>query len=220
MPHDVITPNILLQAYASGLFPMAEDRKDAALFWVDPEERGIIPFSSFHVPRSLAKRVRQEAYTITVDTAFLDVVTACAMPARGRETTWISGRIEALYTDLHSRGFAHSVECWLNDELVGGLYGVSLAGAFFGESMFSTRTDASKVALVHLVARLIVGGYHLLDTQFITNHLKQFGAQEIPRQEYQVLLKDALQAESAEFHQFKGELVSGSTILQLITQTS
>ncbi|MBL4640043.1 MAG: leucyl/phenylalanyl-tRNA--protein transferase [Kordiimonadaceae bacterium] len=220
MPHDVITPNILLQAYASGLFPMSEGRKDNELFWVDPEERGIIPLNKFHIPRSLAKKVRKDVFFVTTDQAFQRVVQSCALPARGRETTWISDRIETLYTDLHKRGFAHSVECWIEDELVGGLYGVSLSGAFFGESMFSTQTDASKVALTHLVGRLIAGGYHLLDTQFITDHLRQFGATEIPRQEYQSKLQSALQAEKADFYQLDGVSVSGSTILQLITQIS
>lgn len=219
MPHDVITPNLLLQAYSSGVFPMAEGREDNELFWVDPEERGVIPLNGFHIPKSLAKRVRQNKYQITIDTAFRQVVQNCAKPARGRETTWISERIETLYTDLFQRGFAHSVETWHEGQLVGGLYGVSLGGAFFGESMFSTMTDASKVALVHLVARLKVGGYWLLDTQFITDHLKQFGAIEIHRQEYHARLRDALQAQGASFNQLSPE-ADGSTILQLITQTS
>jgi len=219
MPHDVITPNLLLQAYSSGVFPMAEGRKDSELFWVDPEERGIIPLTHFHIPRSLAKRVRQDAYTVTANKAFQKVVGACSMPARGRETTWISERIEMLYTDLHKRGFAHSVETWSDGKLAGGLYGVSLGGAFFGESMFSAKTDASKVALVHLVARLKVGGYKLLDTQFITDHLKQFGALEIHRNEYHARLRDALQIQDANFDQLD-PLTDGSTVLQLITQTS
>lgn len=219
MPHDVITPNLLLQAYATGLFPMAEGRDDSELFWVDPEERGIIPLNSFHIPRSLAKKVRRNAFSVTHDTNFQTVVQACAKPARGRESTWISERIELLYTDLFERGFAHSVECWLEGKLVGGLYGVSLGGAFFGESMFSTATDASKMALVHLVARLKAGKYQLLDTQFITDHLKQFGAIEIPRPAYHSNLRKALQLEQADFNQLE-DGVSGSTILQLITQTS
>jgi len=198
---------------------MSEGRDDNELFWVDPEERGIIPLDQFHIPRSLAKRVRQERFTVTVDKAFQQVVNACAKPARGRETTWISERIETLYTDLFERGFGHSVEVWDNNQLVGGLYGVSIAGAFFGESMFSTMTDASKVALVYLVARLKVGGYWLLDTQFITEHLKQFGAIEIHREEYHARLQDALQAQRVNFNQLN-PLTGGSTILQLITQTS
>lgn len=219
MPHDVITPNLLLQAYATGLFPMAEGRDDSELFWVDPEERGIIPLNDFHVPRSLAKKVKKDTFKVTHDTVFQKIVQACATPARGRESTWISERIEALYTDLFERGAAHSIECWNDTELVGGLYGVSLGGAFFGESMFSTQTDASKIALVHLVARLKVGGYQLLDTQFITDHLKQFGAQEIPRPEYHSNLRLALQLENADFDQLPDGL-TGSAIMQLITQTS
>jgi leucyl/phenylalanyl-tRNA--protein transferase len=219
MPHDSITPNLLLQAYAAGVFPMAESRDDKDLFWVDPDERGIIPLDAFHLPKSLAKTVRQDKYRVSVDTAFRDVVRACARPARGRNTTWISERIEALYTDLYDRGFAHSVECWTGDDLVGGLYGVSLAGAFFGESMFHTATDASKVALVHLVARLKAGGFILLDTQFVTDHLMQFGAQEIDRDSYHARLKAALGVHNADFYEL-GDAPSGSTVLQLITQMS
>jgi len=219
MPHDSITPNLLLQAYAAGVFPMAESREDEELFWVDPDERGIIPLDSFHIPKSLAKIVRQDRFTVTVDQAFQKVVQACARPARGRNTTWISERIEYIYTDLHERGFAHSVECWLKGELVGGLYGVSLGGAFFGESMFHTETDASKVALVHLVARLKAGRFILLDTQFVTDHLKQFGACEMPRDEYQAMLKAALMIHLANFYGL-GASTDGSTVLQLITQTS
>jgi len=198
---------------------MAEDRSDNELFWVDPEERGIIPLNAFHVPKSLQKKIRKNQFKVTFDTKFSAVVQACAKPSRGRETTWISERIEELYTDLFRRGFAHSIECWFENQLVGGLYGVSLGAAFFGESMFSTKTDASKVALVHLVARLTVGGFTLLDTQFITNHLKQFGAQEIPRPAYHKKLRGALQLDNADFDQL-ADNVSGSTILQLSTQTS
>ncbi|SDE42428.1 leucyl/phenylalanyl-tRNA--protein transferase [Kordiimonas lacus] len=219
MPHDSITPNLLLQAYAAGVFPMADSREDDELFWVDPDERGIIPLDKFHIPKSLAKIVRQDRFTVTVDEAFQKVVQACARPARGRNTTWISERIEHLYTDLHERGFAHSVECWLEGELVGGLYGVSLGGAFFGESMFHTATGASKVALAHLVARLKAGRFILLDTQFVTDHLKQFGACELPREEYQAMLKAALMIHSANFYGL-GASSDGSTVLQLITQTS
>jgi len=219
MPHDVITPNLLLQAYAAGVFPMAESRDDAELFWVDPDERGILPFEKFHRPRSLKKLVRRDPFEVRVATAFRQVMQSCAKPARGRETTWISERIEALYTDLFERGFAHSVECWRGGELVGGLYGVSLAGAFFGESMFHKETDASKVALVHLVARLKAGGFSLLDTQFVTDHLKQFGATEIPREEYHERLQQALTLITANFYSLP-DVASGETVLQLITQTS
>ncbi len=219
MPHDSITPNLLLQAYAAGVFPMAEAREDQDLFWVDPDERGIIPLDQFHIPKSLAKVVRQDRFSIKTDTAFRQVVRACAKPARGRNTTWISNRIEDLYTDLHDRGFAHSVECWLDDDLVGGLYGVSLAGAFFGESMFHTARDASKVALVHLVARLKAGRFTLLDTQFVTDHLTQFGAREISRDNYHDGLKMALSVHDANFQELPSD-VSGAEVLQLITQTS
>jgi len=219
MPHDVITPGLLLQAYAGGVFPMSEGRDDQDLFWVDPTERGILPLNDFHVPRSLAKRIRSEKYTVTADKAFQRVVEACSMPARGRETTWISERIEELYSDLHQRGHAHSIETWFEGKLVGGLYGVALGGAFFGESMFSTQTDASKVALVYLLAKLKLGGYHLLDTQFITEHLKQFGAIEIGRDAYHALLNEALQAPAPNFDQLDMS-TDGATILQLITQTS
>jgi len=219
MPHDAITPNLLLQAYAAGVFPMAEGRLDKDLFWVDPDERGIIPLEGFHIPKSLEKIVRKAPYRISVDTAFSDVVQACARPARGRDTTWISERIETLYSDLHQRGFAHSVECWLDDTLVGGLYGVSLAGAFFGESMFHTKPNASKVALVHLVARLIKGGFSLLDTQFVTEHLKQFGAIEVQREAYHDLLQAALMRETTDFYRLSST-ASADAVLQLITQTS
>lgn len=219
MPHESITPNLLLQAYAAGVFPMADGRHDSDLFWVDPEERGILPLDSFHLPKSLAKQVRRDDFNVTADRAFRDVVAACARPARGRDTTWISERIEDLYADLHDRGFAHSVECWREGRLVGGLYGVSLGGAFFGESMFHSETGASKVALTHLVARLKAGRFILLDTQFVTDHLKQFGAQEISREGYHERLKLALAIHSANFHEL-GDWTSGSTVLQLITQTS
>ncbi|WP_262691772.1 leucyl/phenylalanyl-tRNA--protein transferase [Kordiimonas aestuarii] len=219
MPHDSISPNLLLQAYSAGVFPMADGRADDELFWVDPEERGIIPLDNFHVSQSLAKKIRKNPFEVRVDTAFRDVVRACSKPARGRETTWISERIEALYAELHSKSFAHSVECWQDGDLVGGLYGVSLAGAFFGESMFHTVTDASKVALAYLVARLRVGGYSLLDTQFSTSHLAQFGTIEIPRVEYHARLRAALGLHLANFQRLPS-LLTGDDILQLITQTS
>ena len=219
MNDHLITPELLLNAYASGVFPMADNRNDTELFWVDPTERGILPLDAFHAPRSLKKLVRQDKFNITIDQSFKEVVAACAASAQGRENTWISNRIEELYTNLHGLGFAHSVECWLNGKLVGGLYGVSLAGAFFGESMFHTETDASKVALVHLVARLRKGGYTLLDTQFGTDHLFQFGVKEIPREEYHQRLEAALRVKEADFYRLPAG-ASGSAILQLITQTS
>jgi len=180
----VVTPELMLRAYGAGLFPMAESRDDPALHWFDPEERGILPLDAFHCPRRLMRTVRAGPYEVTADREFPLVIQGCAAAAPGREGTWINGDIEALFTELHRRGHAHSVECRLGGALVGGLYGVSLGGAFFGESMFSVARDASKVALVHLVARLRLGGYRLLDTQFVTMHLSQFGAREIPRAEY------------------------------------
>jgi leucyl/phenylalanyl-tRNA---protein transferase len=187
-----LTPEILLRAYAEGLFPMAERRDDPALYWVSPEQRGILPLDSFHVSKRLARTVRGDHFTVTTDAAFVDVMRACAEPVPGRDQSWINAEILRLYTALHAAGRAHSVECWQAGALVGGLYGVSLGGAFFGESMFSRARDASKVALVHLVAQLIRGGYVLLDTQFLTTHLAQFGAMEIPRLAYLARLREAL----------------------------
>ncbi|MGE5270742.1 MAG: leucyl/phenylalanyl-tRNA--protein transferase [Thiohalocapsa sp.] len=187
-----LTPEILLQAYAAGIFPMAESADDPELFWVDPKRRGIIPLDAFHVPRRLKRVLRQGRFTVRADTAFAAVIRGCAEASETRPSTWINDEIVQLYTALHRRGLAHSVECWHADALVGGLYGVSLGAAFFGESMFSRVTDASKVALVHLVARLRAGGYRLLDTQFVTPHLAQFGAIEISRARYHRLLADAL----------------------------
>lgn len=193
-----ITPEMLLRAYAIGIFPMAEARNDPELYWIDPELRGILPLENFHIPASLRKTVRQclagkaPFYRVTCDTAFEAVVRGCATPAPGRQQTWINDTIFDLCRQLFVMGHAHSVEVWLGDELVGGLYGVSLGGAFFGESMFSRATDASKVALVHLVARLRHGGYRLLDTQFVTQHLARFGTVEIPREEYRQKLSAAL----------------------------
>ena len=187
-----LTPEILLRAYAAGIFPMAETADDPELFWVDPKRRGIIPLDGFHVPRRLRRVVRQNLFTIRCDTAFEAVMRGCAESSDKRPNTWINDEILELYAGLFEGGAAHSVECWHEGELVGGLYGVSLGAAFFGESMFSRVTDASKVALVHLVARLRFGGYRLLDTQFLTPHLVQFGAIEISRSRYHRLLAEAL----------------------------
>jgi leucyl/phenylalanyl-tRNA--protein transferase len=187
-----LSPEILLRAYASGIFPMAETADDPELFWVDPKRRGIIPLDAFHVPRRLRRIVRQNVFAIRCDTAFEAVMHGCAESSDKRPNTWINDEILELYTGLFARGAAHSVECWHEGELVGGLYGVSLGAAFFGESMFSRVTDASKVALVHLVARLRYGRYRLLDTQFVTPHLAQFGAIEISRARYRRLLAEAL----------------------------
>ncbi|MEI8393651.1 MAG: leucyl/phenylalanyl-tRNA--protein transferase [Rhodospirillaceae bacterium] len=190
--HD-LNPDLLLRAYARGLFPMAESADAEDLYWFDPEQRGILPLEAFHVPRSLRKTVRRGAFEVRVNTAFAEVVAACAA---ARPTTWINPEIARAYGELRSLGHAHSVESLLDGRLVGGLYGVSLGGAFFGESMFSHATDASKVALVHLVARLRRNGFVLLDTQFITTHLSQFGAVEIPRLEYHRLLESALRVKA------------------------
>ena len=210
--------NDLLNAYANGIFPMSEDRTAPHIFWVDPDWRGILPLERFHVPRRLARTVRQKKFDVRIDTAFRACIEACAEPQAKRGGTWINDTIIELYCALNARGFAHSVECWRSGRLVGGLYGVSLGGAFFGESMFSRSTDASKVALVHLVARLKAGNYILLDTQFVTEHLMQFGAVEIARADYQRLLKRAISRE-ADFYRM-GENYCVTDILQSITQTS
>ena len=219
MSENGIDADVLLRAYAYGVFPMAESRDDPELYWIDPESRGILPLDGFHIPRRLARTVKSDHFTVTADKAFADVMRGCAAPAPDRDGTWINERIFALYNELHERGDAHSVECWLEGELAGGLYGVSLGAAFFGESMFSRVRDASKVALVHLVGRLKAGGYRLLDTQFVTEHLKQFGAIEIPRTEYRRLLHDAV-VRDADFYCWPLEGVSGVLPLQSSTQTS
>ena len=193
-----LTPELLLRAYTSGLFPMGEARGDSDIVWVDPEWRGVIPLDGFRISRRLRRKVRNAGFDVRTDTAFERVMQACAAPRRGRRETWINRDILRAYAELHRAGHAHSVECWRGDLLVGGLYGVAIAGAFFGESMFTAETDASKVALVHLVARLDHAGYRLLDTQFLTDHLAQFGAVEIARREYRLLLQRALSVE-AEF---------------------
>ncbi len=187
-----ITPQLLLRAYSIGLFPMAESAEDDQLFWVDPEKRAIFPLDTFIVSRSLAKTVRSDRFEVTVDRDFDAIIDACAAPAPEREKTWINGEIRRLYRELFDLGFAHTVECRREGKLVGGLYGVALRGAFFGESMFHRERDASKVALTHLVARLRAGGFQLLDTQFITSHLASLGAIEISRDAYHRALEEAL----------------------------
>jgi leucyl/phenylalanyl-tRNA---protein transferase len=187
-----LTPDILVRAYAAGVFPMAESADDPELFWVDPRRRGILPLDAFHVPRRLRRVVRRRIFEIRCDSAFEDVIRACAEAVDKRPNTWINDEIVRLYTALFARGAAHTVECWRNGKVVGGLYGVSLGAVFFGESMFSRETDASKVALVHLVARLRFGGFRLLDTQFLTPHLARFGGIEISRARYHRLLAEAL----------------------------
>jgi leucyl/phenylalanyl-tRNA--protein transferase len=187
-----ITPEVLLKAYACGIFPMAESADDPALYWIEPEMRGIIPLDRFHLPGRLARTVRSDRFTVMVNRDFDGVLDGCAEPQPGRQRTWINTRIRMLYRKLYERRHCHSVEVYDGDLLVGGLYGVSLGRAFFGESMFHRARDASKVALVHLIARLRAGGFKLLDTQFVTDHLKGFGAVEVPRRQYHKLLEAAL----------------------------
>ena len=188
-----IPPELLLKAYASGVFPMAESADDPEVFWVRPESRGVIPLDAFHVPKSLAKTVRRGLFEIRFDSDFAGVMEGCAETGEGRPSTWINAPIREAYQDLHRRGHCHSVEAWQDGGLVGGLYGVSLGRAFFGESMFARATDASKVCLVHLVERLRERGFVLLDTQFTTDHLKRFGAIDVPRRRYEKLLEAALE---------------------------
>jgi leucyl/phenylalanyl-tRNA---protein transferase len=187
-----LTPELVLSAYMQGIFPMAHD--DGDIYWYDPNPRAIFPLDEFHVPRRLAQRIRQGTFEIRVDTRYRAVMEGCANPQRGG--TWISDELLEVYVKLHELGFAHSVECWQGGQLVGGLYGVAVKGLFAGESMFSRATDASKVALVHLVERLRAGGYTLLDTQFTTPHLERFGVMEIPRQQYKTRLQEALQVDA------------------------
>lgn len=189
----VVTPELVLRAYRAGLFPMAERRDADRLYWLDPDRRGIQPLDAFHIPRRLARTVLSDAFEVRCDTAFAAVLEGCAEPSEDRPETWINADIERLFGALHAMGHAHSVECWQGERLVGGLYGVALGGAFFGESMFSRVRDASKVALVHLVVRLRLGGFALLDTQFVTDHLARFGAVEVPRLEYRSLLAAAVE---------------------------
>lgn len=187
-----LTPLLLLRAYSIGVFPMAEGRDDPEIRWIEPRRRGVLPLAAFHIPRRLKRRLRQGRLAVTCDEAFGEVVRACAAPAPGRADTWINPVIEQLYEGLFEMGFGHSLEVREEGRLVGGLYGVALGGAFFGESMFSRATDASKVALAHLVLRLRKGGFRLLDTQFQTEHLAQFGVEEIDREDYKARLAEAL----------------------------
>ncbi|BAQ17188.1 leucyl/phenylalanyl-tRNA--protein transferase [Methyloceanibacter caenitepidi] len=187
-----ITPQVLLKAYSCGIFPMAESADNNALYWIEPERRGVLPLDAVHVSRSLAKTIRRGGYDVRIDNDFEAVIDGCAEPSAGRRSTWINSRIRSLYGELFALGHCHTVEIWQDDALTGGLYGVHLGRAFFGESMFSRARDTSKIALVYLVARLKYGGFTLLDTQFITDHLAQFGAIEISRQAFQQLLEDAL----------------------------
>jgi leucyl/phenylalanyl-tRNA---protein transferase len=215
---EILWPDLLLRAYAAGIFPMAESRDTNAIFWVDPPVRGIIPLDGLHVSRSLGKAVRRRRLQIRCDTAFESVMRACAESDRGRDDSWINAEIIRAYCQLHELGFAHSVECWLDDDLVGGLYGVALGGAFCGESMFSRITDASKIALVHLVARLRRGGYVLLDVQFVTDHLRRLGAIEIPGHEYHRHLGAALEV-PASFPSALSSGEEGASVEALLTQS-
>lgn len=188
-----ITPQVLLKAYSCGIFPMAESADDPALYWIEPQQRGVLPLDSFHIPRRLLRTVRTTPFQVKVDSDYDGVIDGCAAPRAGRMSTWINTRIRALYRELFDLGACHTVEVWHGDKLVGGLYGVALKSAFFGESMFSTERDASKIALVHLAARLIRGGFTLLDTQFVTEHLRQFGTVELDRSTFQAQLERALE---------------------------
>lgn len=222
-PHDhivEITPEVLLKAYACGIFPMAESADDPGLYWIEPERRGIIPLDGFHIPARLARTVRSGRFEIRIDSDFEGVIEGCAAPQPGRTKTWINARIRGLYRQLFDRGRCHTVEAWRDGHLVGGLYGVRLGGAFFGESMFHTERDASKVALVHLVARLKAGGFRLLDTQFVTSHLAGFGAVEVSRRQYHRLLEQAMGTEG-DFYFWPADLiVDGGVALQSVSHTS
>jgi len=213
-----ITPQVLLKAYTCGIFPMAESADDPALYWIEPQQRGVLMLDEMHVPRRLAKSIRQGVYDVRIDSDFEGVITGCAASRPGRRTTWINPKIRSLYGELFQMGYCHTVETWRAGELVGGLYGVALNGAFFGESMFSTHRDASKTALVHLVARLRVGGFKLLDAQFMTAHLARFGAVEISRAEYARRLAAALAA-PADFARMS-RYALGAEAMQAISQAS
>jgi leucyl/phenylalanyl-tRNA--protein transferase len=220
-----ITATMLLQAYGIGMFPMARSRDDPRLIWLNPKQRGILPLDTFHLPRRLLRTVRSDAFQVSCDRDFPGVIAGCATPTPDRTDTWINSEIVRLFGELFQRGYVHTVECRLDGQLVGGLYGVALGGAFFGESMFSFATDASKVALVHLVARLRLGGFVLLDTQFITTHLTRFGAREIPRDDYKARLATAIEtpavwlsspepeALAAEFLAIAGKPLPGEQLL-------
>jgi leucyl/phenylalanyl-tRNA--protein transferase len=209
-----LTPTLILRAYAAGVFPMADGAESEGVFWVDPRRRGVFPLDAFHVPRRLARRIRAGGFAVSVDRAYEAVIDACA----DRDETWINGDIRRLYVELHRMGHAHSVEVWIDGRLAGGLYGVKMGAAFFGESMFHRRPDASKIALVWLVARLKAGGFTLLDSQFVTDHLARFGACAIPRDSYHRQL-DAALARAADFGALAQD-ASPEAVLQLSTQTS
>lgn len=212
-----ITPEVLLRAYTCGIFPMAESADDPTLYWIKPELRGIIPLNAMRVPQRLARTIRQGRFEVRIDSDFNGIISGCAAPKPGRSETWINEPIRELYGELFRLGFCHTVETWLDGRLVGGLYGVHLQRAFFGELMFSTERDASKVALVYLAARLISGGFTLLDTQFITDHLQQFGAVEIAREEFQKLLTTALEGRTGDFGALPQDYPPGD-VLRIISE--
>jgi leucyl/phenylalanyl-tRNA--protein transferase len=213
-----ITPEVLLKAYACGIFPMAESADDPALYWYEPEKRGVIPLDRFHLPSRLARTVRSDRFTVTVDRDFDAVLEGCAEPSPGRPRTWINTRIRVLYRKLYERRHCHSIEVYEGETLVGGLYGVTLGRAFFGESMFHRARDASKVALAHLAARLKAGGFKLLDTQFVTDHLRIFGAIEVPRRQYHKLLEAALAGEGDFSALDTKHPVTGAQVLALLAK--
>jgi leucyl/phenylalanyl-tRNA--protein transferase len=213
-----ITPDLLLQAYRIGVFPMGERRDDPKLYWLDPRLRAVLPLDGFHLPRRLARTVRSGQFDVAADRDFAGVLRACAEPRPGHPESWINEPIIELYSELHRRGHAHSIECRREGRLVGGLYGVTVGAAFFGESMFSRERDSSKVALVHLVARLVKSGFHLLDCQFMTEHLRGFGAIEIPREEFRIRLAEAVAASATFQRELGGE--DPCAILQATTRTS
>lgn len=213
-----ITPEVLLKAYACGIFPMAESADDPALYWIEPQARGILPLDDVHVPKRLARTIRSGYFEMRIDTDFDGVISGCAASRPGRRSTWINARIRQLYSALFRQGHCHTIETWHENRLVGGLYGVALGGAFFGESMFSTETDASKVALVYLAARLIHGGFTLLDTQFVTDHLKQFGTIELDKVAFHRRLERAL-GQRADFHALDPSAPAGQ-ILDIVRQAN
>lgn len=218
-----LTPEMILRAYSIGIFPMASRREDVSVHWVAPTMRGILPLAGFHVPRRLRRTVRSERFEVTCDRDFARVIDRCAAPRNGHSETWINTEITRVFIELHQLGHAHSIEVYREDRLVGGLYGLALGGAFFGESMFSTEPDASKVALVHLIARLRLGGFVLLDTQFVTDHLQQFGAHEVPASTYLQQLDSALQSRARFYSDLSPDALSsalGRVLTQSSTQTS
>jgi leucyl/phenylalanyl-tRNA--protein transferase len=214
-PMIEITPQVLLKAYSCGIFPMAESADDPALYWIEPQQRGVLPIHDSHFPRRLLRTLRTTPFTVKIDTDFEGVIDGCSAPRLGRTSTWINKRIRNLYRELFQRGACHTIEVWHGDRLIGGLYGVALKAAFFGESMFSFERDASKIALAHLVARLRVGGFELLDTQFTTEHLKQFGTIEIQRDDFQVVLEKALTRE-ASFHSLRPD-ATGEDVVKILS---